>query len=181
MEHARRRVRKEPLNYISTGLFGCADIFAVISICLPYWLTSSSDGAMHIGLLSTCMEVVGREKVCYAPVQVAPEWILTFLFIIIGVIGLTIATIANVVSFISFPIEAQTIARFSGLVAIIFFNLAQIVFPSAFGQDQVGGTAFQLPANYKIGTCYVFFCISHWLSVISELCAAKICRPRWQF
>lgn len=181
MENARRRVRQEPLNYISASLFGCADVFALISICLPYWLTSSSDGTMHVGLLRTCLEVLERNPVCYTPDDISPEWILTCLFIVIGIIGLTVATGANIYSFFRHPLEAQTITRFAGLVAIIFFNLAQIVFPSAFGQDQIGGTAFQLPANFKIGSCYVFFCISHWLCVISELCAAKICRPRWQF
>lgn len=181
METARRRVRREPLNYISTCLFGCADMFGMLSLALPYWLTSSSDATMHIGLLRSCVEVIGRSQVCYTPDPVQPEWILTFLFIVIGIIGLTIAAIANITSFFKSPYEAQTVARFAGLIAIIFFNLAQIVFPSAFGQPQIGGSAFQLPDNFKIGSCYVLFCISHWLTVISELCAAKICRPRWQF
>jgi len=142
------------------------------------WLIA---GKMQVGLLSTCLEITGREKVCYTPDTIQPEWILTFLFIIIGILGLTVATVSNIVAFINYPYEAQAVARFSGLVAIIFFNLAQIVFPSAFGQDQIGGTAFQLPANFKVGASYVLFFIAHWLSVISELCAAKICRPRWQF
>lgn len=183
MEQAIRRVRAEPLNYISTILFGVADLFAITSLCTPSWLIADNDGVMSIGLLQTCLEVPGRELsgVCYAPDVIQPEWILTFLFIVIGVFGLTVATAANIASFIRYPYEAQTVARFAGLVAIIFFNLAQIVFPSAFGQDQIGGTAFQLPSNFSVGYSYGLFFAAHWFSVISELCAAKICRPRWQF
>lgn len=183
MEHAIRRVRNEPLNYISTILFGVADLAALISVSTPYWLTAKNDGDMRIGLLTTCLEMPGRQpdNVCYSPDYVQPEWILTFIFIVIGIMGLTVATGANIVGFVKYPYEAQTIARFAGLVAIIFFNLAQIVFPSAFGQDQIGGTAFQLPSNFEVGASYVLFFLAHWASVVSELCAAKICRPRWQF
>lgn len=181
MEHALRRVRNEPLNYISTVCFGIADLFAITSLCTPYWLTARNDGNMRIGLLTTCLEINGRKGVCFTPDYVQPEWILTSIFIMIGIISLTVATAANILSFVRHPYEAQTVARFAGLVAIIFFNLAQIVFPSAFGQDQIGGTAFQLPSNFEVGSSYVLFFIAHWASVISELCAAKICRPRWQF
>ncbi|XP_067938244.1 modulator of smoothened protein-like [Watersipora subatra] len=183
MEQAIRRVRNEPLNYVSTLLFAIADLFAIVSLSTPNWLKATNDGKMQIGLLSTCHQVKEQDGVnhCYIPDYIQPEWILTFIFIIIGILGLTVAAAANAFSFIKYPYEAQTIARFAGLVTIIFFNLAQIVFPSAFGQDQIGGAAFQLPSNFDIGPSYVLFFMAHWASVISELCAAKICRTRWQF
>lgn len=183
MEHALRRVRAEPLNTISTVSFGLAGLIAITCLFTPNWLTATNDGNMTLGLLTTCMNVEGRvpETVCFSPDTIQPEWILTFIFIVIGTTGLTAATVANIVSFFWHPYEAQTIARFAGLVAIIFFNLAQIVFPSAFGQDQIGGTAFQLPSNFEVGHSYILFFLAHLASVFSELCAAKICRPRWQF
>jgi len=183
MEHAIHRVRREPLNYFSTVCFGLADVCALVSLGMPKWLTAESEGKMDIGLVTTCLTMPQRNssRVCYQPDVIESEWILTYIFILIGILGLTSATIANIVSFFRYPYQAQTIARFAGLVAIIFFSLAQIIFPSAFDQDQVGGLAFQLPSNFKIGASYGLFFASHWLSVISELCATKICRPRWQF
>lgn len=183
MDAAILRVRREPLNYISTVCFGLADMCALVSLFTPKWLTAKNDGSMDIGLVLTCLSMNQRtpSRNCYVPDAIQPEWVLTYLFIIIGILGLTVATVTNMVSFFKHPYQAQTIARFSGLVAIIFFSLAQIIFPSAFGQDQIGGTAFQLPSNFEIGPSYGLFFTAHWLSVISELCATKICRPRWQF
>jgi len=183
MEHALRRVRAEPWNYVAAAFYGSATMLAVVSVSTTHWLVAKNDGNMTVGLLSTCLGINGRspDRICYSPQTVQPEWIMTFLFIVIGILGLTVATVANIVSFIRYPYEAQTVTRFAGLVAIVFFNLAQIVFPSAFGQDQIGGTAYQLPANFSIGFSYAMFFVSHWFCVISELCAAKICRPRWQF
>lgn len=177
----RRRIWNDPLNISATVLFGVADVLAITSISLPKWLTGSDTSSISIGLLSSCLTVPGRPTYCYTPETIQPEWILTFLFILIGILGLTIAAGACVVSFFRNPLEAMSIARFGGLLAIIFFNMAQILFASAFAQDQIGGLAFQLPQNFYTGASYGLFFVSHWMTVASELCAAKICRPRWQF
>lgn len=48
-----------------------------------------------------------------------------------------------------------------------------------FDSEIIGGSAFQLPADYKIGSSYIAFVGATWLTVLSALVTGKMCLPRF--
>mgnify|MGYP006911072243 CR=1 FL=1 len=48
-----------------------------------------------------------------------------------------------------------------------------------FDSELIGGSPFQLPADYQIGSSYIAFVGATWLSVLSALVAGKIFLPRF--
>ncbi len=63
--------------------------------------------------------------------------------------------------------------------SVVLFCLAAVIFPCGFSMEQIGGEAYQLPGNYQVGISYIFFVMSLWLTVVSELFAGKVCLPHF--
>jgi hypothetical protein len=57
--------------------------------------------------------------------------------------------------------------------------LAAVIFPMGFSIDEIGGAPYQLPNSFQVGLAYIFFVMSLWITVISELFASKICLPHF--
>jgi hypothetical protein len=62
---------------------------------------------------------------------------------------------------------------------VIFLCLSTVLVPMGFDSEIIGGSPFQLPADYRIGSSYIAFVGATWLSVISTLIAGKMCLPRF--
>ena len=68
---------------------------------------------------------------------------------------------------------------FSLLISVILFCLAAVIFPIGFDMDQIGGEAYQLPNNFRVGISYIFFVLALWITVVSQLFASKVCLPHF--
>ena len=93
-------IKMEKLTLISGALFLTADIFAIISLALPFWIVTDVGGNLayrnmrhwsnngiimenlcfilgetSLGLMWTCTTLYNRPKVCYSP-DLPPEWML---------------------------------------------------------------------------------------------------------
>lgn len=167
----------DKLSIISGALFFAADIFAVSSLAMPQWIVSDVGGPTYIGLLQTCLTIHGREKQCFSPEVVRPEWMLTFLCITVGILCVTITIVLLAVSYWRYRV--MKFARWLGFVAMIMFCLAAVIFPIGFDMDQIGGEPYQLPSSYQVGISYIFFVLALWITVISELFAGKVCLPHF--
>ena len=49
-------------------------------------------GSMKIGLTSQCLTIFGRDQVCLAP-NLSPEWVATLIFIVGGILCLTVTCV----------------------------------------------------------------------------------------
>ncbi|KAI1291876.1 Inactive dipeptidyl peptidase 10 [Halotydeus destructor] len=160
----------DKLTLISGGLFLAADIFAIISIVLPDWIVSDVGGDTRLGLLQSCITLYGRKSHCYVPV-LETEWMVTLILIILGCLCVTGAVILLVLS--SWNARVITHARWTGFAAMILFCLAAVIFPMGFTELSIGGEAYQLPSSHQVGVSYIFFVLSLWVTVVSELFAGK--------
>ena len=162
---------------ISGALFLAADIFAVTSLAMPQWIVSDIGGSTKIGLLKTCLTVYGRQSICFAPDPVRGEWLLTFVCIMLGVLCISVTVIFLILSYWQF--WAVKFARWMGFLAMTLLCLAAIIFPIGFDMDQIGGEAYQLPNNFRVGISYIFFVLSLWITVVSQLFASRVCLPHF--
>jgi lariat debranching enzyme len=48
-----------------------------------------------------------------------------------------------------------------------------------FDSEIIGGSPFQLPTDYRIGSSYIAFVGATWLAVVSAIVAGKMCLPRF--
>ena len=48
-----------------------------------------------------------------------------------------------------------------------------------FDSEIIGGSPFQLPIDYRIGSSYKTFVGATWLTVISAIISGNICLPRF--
>ena len=60
---------------------------------------------------------------------------------------------------------------------VIFLCLSTVLFPMGFESEIVGGSPFQLPTDYRVGSSYIVFTGATWLTVVSAIIAEKICLP----
>ncbi|XP_074648282.1 modulator of smoothened protein-like [Tubulanus polymorphus] len=167
----------DKLSIISGALFLAADIFAVMSLAMPYWIVSTIGGDTSIGLLKTCLNVHGRPEICFSPKPIRGEWLLTFICILAGILLVTVTIILLAVSYWKYSVMKY--ARWLGFMAMILFCLAAVIFPIGFNMDQIGGEPYQLPNNFQVGISYIFFVLALWITVISELFAGKVCLPHF--
>jgi hypothetical protein len=65
------------------------------------------------------------------------------------------------------------------LIAVIFLCLSTVLVPMGFDSEIIGGSPFQLPADYRIGSSYVAFVGATLLTVLSALVTGKMCLPRF--
>ncbi|XP_070580087.1 uncharacterized protein C16orf52 homolog A-like isoform X2 [Ptychodera flava] len=162
----------DKLTLISGCLFFAADIFAIASLANPEWIIT--DVAVRIGLTWQCQTIHGREPVCTGP-NLSAEWMTTLLFILLGIICLTVTWILLIVSHWK-PIVLKY-ARWIAFTGMVLFCLAALIFPIGFYMDEIGGQPYKLPSNVQVGSSYVLFVMSIFFTIISELFAGKVCLP----
>jgi len=109
------------------------------------------------------------------PSPVRAEWLLAFVCIMLGIICISITIVLLGLSYWEYRV--MKFARWLGFVAMILFCLAAVIFPIGFDMDQIGGEAYQLPNNYRVGISYIFFVLALWITVVSQLFASKVCLP----
>ncbi|KAF6728420.1 C16orf52-like protein B [Oryzias melastigma] len=83
---------------ISACLFLAADIFAIASVANPDWInTGDKNEALSMGLVRQCQTLYGRDRTCIPP-RLPREWVATLLFIVLGIISLTVTCCLLVMS-----------------------------------------------------------------------------------
>lgn len=138
---------------------------------------SDVGGDMRLGLLQSCISLYGRKAHCFVP-QLNREWMVTLVLIVLGCLCVTGAVILLALS--SWSSRAVGYARWTGFAAMILFCLAAVIFPLGFGSEQsIGGDSYQLPSSHQVGISYIFFVLSLWVTVVSELFAGKVCMPHF--
>ncbi|XP_049810391.1 uncharacterized protein C16orf52 homolog B isoform X3 [Schistocerca nitens] len=80
----------DKLTLISGTLFLAADIFAIVSLAMPDWITTEVGGTSdtRLGLMWTCMTLYNRQPTCFTP-DLQPEWLLALVCIFVGCICIT--------------------------------------------------------------------------------------------
>ncbi|XP_049859602.1 uncharacterized protein C16orf52 homolog B isoform X4 [Schistocerca gregaria] len=78
----------DKLTLISGTLFLAADIFAIVSLAMPDWITTEVGGDTRLGLMWTCMTLYNRQPTCFTP-DLQPEWLLALVCIFVGCICIT--------------------------------------------------------------------------------------------
>ncbi|XP_064618844.1 modulator of smoothened protein-like [Lineus longissimus] len=167
----------DKLSIISGALFFAADVFAIASLAMPFWIVSNIGGVTNIGLLKTCLTIHHRSEVCYTPEPIRAEWMFTFICILFGIFLVTITIVLLAISYWKYTVMKY--ARWLGFVAMVLFCLAAVIFPIGFNMDQIGGEPYQLPNNFQVGISYIFFVLALWITVVSELFAGKVCLPHF--
>merc|ERR1712061_447687 len=133
-------------------------------------------GSTRIGLLRSCMTLRNRPTECFVQ-NLTPEWALSLICIFSGCLCLT--TTLGLIIVTQWDRSLQQYARWFGFLAVIFFCLAAILFPIGFSINEIGGAPYQLPSNFSVGISYIFFVMSIWITVVSELFVSKICLPHF--
>ncbi|XP_054168376.1 uncharacterized protein C16orf52 homolog A-like [Oppia nitens] len=164
----------DKLTLISWTLFLAADLLAIISLILPDWIVSDVGGETRLGLLRSCVAIYGRNTYCFPP-RLQTEWTLTLISIIGGCVCVTTTVILFIVSNWNHSVISS--ARWFGFAAMVQFCLAAVIFPMGFTVESIGGQPYQLPSSHQVGISYIFFVLSLWITVISELFAGKVCMP----
>ena len=163
------------LTAVSCLLFSMADVFAIVSIAMPDWLVSHVGGNTRLGLLRNCVTLHNHpDQICRINTA-HPSWAFTLVAIFSGCICLS-TTIGLLVAS-HWHREVVNVAKWLGFVAVILFCLASIIFPIGFQIDEIGGVPYQLPDSFQVGLSYIFFVMSLWITVISELFVSKLCLP----
>lgn len=72
-------------------------------------------GNVYIGLLKTCLVIYNRPMECYTPDSIQPEWLLTFLLILAGVICVTATICLLILS--CWKMDVMKFARWLGFIA----------------------------------------------------------------
>ncbi|XP_014673948.1 PREDICTED: uncharacterized protein C16orf52 homolog A-like [Priapulus caudatus] len=172
----------DKLSVISGALFLAADVFAVASLALPEWIVPSGSGqwdhggSSNFGLIQTCINIYGRPEICFYP-EAHPEWLLTFILIVLGCLCVTVTCMLLALSFWEYRVVKY--ARWIGFTGMILFCVAAVIFPIGFQMEEIGGEAYQLPITFQVGKSYIFFVLALWITVISELFAGKVCLPHF--
>ena len=162
------------LSLISGALFIIADILAIISIFIPHWIISDVGGETRLGLIYSCFTLYKRKQFCQlADFQL--EWTITLVLIIVGCLFITATFILLILS--NWVVAVALYPQWLGFVAMLSFCLAAVIFPLGFTHIAIGGEAFQLPTSHQVGSSYILFVHSLWITVVSELFAGKVCIP----
>ncbi|XP_060818693.1 uncharacterized protein C16orf52 homolog A isoform X2 [Bombus pascuorum] len=160
----------------SATLFLVADVFAIVSLAMPDWITTEVGGNTRLGLMWSCITLYDRPQVCYSS-NLKPEWFMALICIFVGCILIT-ATIILIVTSL-WDRNVISYARWVGFTAMVLFCLAAVIFPMGFHIDEIGGKPYQLPSSHQVGISYILFVLGLWATVLSELLAGKVCLPHF--
>jgi len=162
---------------LSTLLFFTADVFALMSLAMPDWIVSYVGGETRLGLLYTCEKLNNKEQRCYVDMRHG-VWFCTLAFVLNGCAFVTLTVLLWLMSLYNADTQrTHDAARKFGFTAMILFCFAAVIFPMGFNMEEIGGEPYQLPNNFQVGYSYIFFVLSLWMTVVSELFAAKVCVP----
>uniref|UniRef100_A0A8C7Z7E8 Modulator of smoothened n=1 Tax=Oryzias sinensis TaxID=183150 RepID=A0A8C7Z7E8_9TELE len=137
-------------------------------------LTPVSAGSLNVGLVQQCQTIHGRDRTCFPP-QLPREWVTTLLFIVLGIISLTVTCGLLVMS--HWHPEATRYARWIAFTGMVLFCMAALIFPIGFYVSEVGGQPYKLPNNTMVGSSYVLFIMSIFFTTVGLLFAGKVCFP----
>ncbi|CAF0795476.1 unnamed protein product [Adineta steineri] len=173
-------VTVDRLVLLSTALFATAALLVLISISRPRWILSVNQGETSLGLIEICTisSLTSNDQKCFVPHNIRFVWVLSF-GLAIGALGLLTLTIFLFLVSQYIQISAIEYGRLTGFVAMIFLCLSTVLFPMGFDADIIGGSPFQLPTDYRIGSSYIAFVGATWLSVVSAIITGKMCLPRF--
>lgn len=156
-----------------------------------------SVGETSLGLIEVCISSSSsssNDQNCFVPQHVRFVWVLSF-GLAVGALALLTLTVFLFIA--SHFIQTSTIeyGRLTGFAAsksrhsrarrrprfalVIFLCLSTVLFPMGFDSEVIGGSPFQLPADYRIGSSYLAFVAATWLTVVSAIIAGKMCLPRF--
>ncbi|XP_064595056.1 uncharacterized protein C16orf52 homolog A-like [Liolophura sinensis] len=164
----------EKLTLVSGFFFLVANLFAIASLSNPEWIVTDVAGSMRLGLTQQCQRVQGRPEICISP-RLSTEWMLTFIFIVGGIICLTVTCLLLMISL--WHHSALKHARWLAFIGMTLFCLAAIIFPIGFHMDEIGGKPYKLPSHTQVGSSYVLFIMAIFFTIISELFSGKVCLP----
>ncbi|CAF2849527.1 unnamed protein product [Rotaria sp. Silwood2] len=173
-------VTLDRLVLLSTALFATAALLVLISISRPRWILSVNQDETSLGLIEICIlsSLTSHDQKCFIPHHIRSVWILSFV-LAIGAIGLLILTILLFLASQYGQTPTVEYGRLTGFVAMIFLCLSTVLFPMGFDSEIIGGSPFQLPTDYRIGSSYIAFIGATWLTVVSAIIAGKMCLPRF--
>lgn len=146
-----------------------------MAIASPDWIVEFENKSRY-GLIWQCFTLYDRKQVCFTP-QLSTEWLISLILIFLGIICIFTVVILFLASRWDRNVSVIFYARWIGFGALISFCLAAVIFPLGFYVQEINGLAYQLPNSHQIGVSYIFFILALWITVISELFAAKICLP----
>ncbi|XP_028417328.1 uncharacterized protein C16orf52 homolog A-like [Dendronephthya gigantea] len=159
-------------RFVVVGGLMCAfaDLFAIVSLFTPNWVVNDFLGNVKFGLTTLCQESIKGDEVCVTP-NLPQSWKVTLVFVILGMLTLTLTSGLTVVSF--WKPKAFEYGKWLAVVALMKLCFASIIFPIGFGSPEVGGTPFKLPPNNSLGSSYVCFILSMLFTLFGELCMRK--------
>ncbi|CAF4255053.1 unnamed protein product [Rotaria magnacalcarata] len=156
------------LTVISTLM---TNLLVLISVSKPRWLLSVNQGETSIGLIEMCIltsPVNSNNQKCFISHQFRLVWSISFGLALVAFALLSVTVVLLVTSqYTQAPIAQY--GRLAGFIAMIFLCLSSILFPMGFDSELIGGSPFQLPSDYRIGSSYILFVGATWLTVISTL------------
>ncbi|CAF1410414.1 unnamed protein product [Rotaria sp. Silwood1] len=159
--------------------FHASDLLLLSSISRPRWLISVDEGETSIGLIEMCIMFSSsnsNDQKCFIPNHFRLVWIISF-GLAIGAFLLLSLTILLLVTSQYTQTTIAEYGRLTGFIAMTFLCLSTVLFPIGFDSEIIGGSPFQLPSDYQIGSSYILFVGATWLTVISTLISGKICLP----
>ena len=143
---------------------------------MPHWIISDVEGETRLGLIYSCFTLYKRKQYCQLA-EFQLEWAITLVLIIIGCLCITATFILLILQ--NWILNASLYARWLEFIAMITFCLAAVIFPIGFTQNAIGGEAYQLPTSHHVGSSYILFVHSLWITVVSELFTGKVCIPHF--
>ncbi|KAK1794302.1 hypothetical protein P4O66_010733 [Electrophorus voltai] len=165
----------DKLTVISGCMFLAADIFAIASVASQDWISAGeAEGALTIGLVWQCQTIHGRDRICTPP-RLPLVWVITFFFIIMGIISLTITCALLMLS--HWHQDTMKYARWIAFTGMVLFCMAALIFPTGFYINEIGGQPYKLPNNTVVGSSYVLFVLSVFFTIVGLLFAGKVCLP----
>lgn len=129
-------------------------------------------GPQKIGIFRSCVKIAGRNDFeCYRSLYNV-EWLFALFCILCASCSNFGAT--TFLMYAHWKPEYARKGRWLGVVSVILFCLATVIFPAGFNRLDIGGAPYQLPGNCRIGIGYIFFMLALWVAVVGELVNAKI-------
>ncbi|CAF1190560.1 unnamed protein product [Adineta ricciae] len=172
-------VTLDRLVVLSTTLFTVAALLVLVSISRPRWILSINQGETSLGLIEMCITYSSNEQKCFVPQHIRFVWVLSF-GLAVGALCLLTMTIFLFLASHFLRNSIIEYGRLTGFAAMIFLCFSTVLFPMGFDSEIIGGSPFQLPTDYRIGSSYIAFVGATWLTVVSAIVAGKMCLPRFR-
>ncbi|XP_065898417.1 uncharacterized protein C16orf52 homolog A-like [Dysidea avara] len=162
---------------IAASFFITAEVFTVVALVSPNWITSSDDsGSCMLGLVMTC-KGSGNYLECHRETSLSLYWTTCLILIIVGMVGILVTFCVLITALWKRRTEVGSIVKWISFFSTISFCFAALVFPIGFVDDEIGGDPYYLPGRQRIGYAYICFVLSILFSVLGHVFINKICFP----